>query len=120
MDQLFPSQDEPSEKEKNGRAKEHLDEKCQSKIGSRDIQSDWYKTQPDGGMLLVAFVPHGYHRLKPVGKNHRANSAKLDTKQPWENGIQGYLNEGPCHFSRGYKKKKRKYIYLAKVRNSFL
>ena len=75
---------------------------------------------PDGGMLLVAFVPHGYHRLKPVGKNHRANSAKLDTKQPWENGIQGYLNEGPCHFSRGYKKKKRKYIYLAKVRNSFL
>ena len=42
----------------------------------RDTDGEIYsqigtKTQPDGGMVLVAYAPHGYHRLKPVGKNHR-------------------------------------------------
>ena len=46
----------------------------------------------------MAYAPHGCHRLKPVSKNHRVNSTKLGTKHPWVKGIQGYSNEGPCHF----------------------
>ena len=39
----------------------------QRDIKNGAIWSDWHRTGPDGGVLLVTYVPLRYHRHKQVG-----------------------------------------------------